>query len=363
MLEANIKKRLGSFCLDVHFCVEDVDVFALLGPSGAGKSLTLKCIAGIERPDRGRIVLNGRTLFDSEKHINLSTQTRRVGYLFQQYALFPNMTAEENIAAGVREKKRIPEIVPAMLEHFRLKGLEKQYPYQLSGGQQQRTALARICANEPDILLLDEPFSALDSPLRYAMEEELRELIRELKKPVILVSHDQREVFRLSKRIAVLNGGYLENCAEKHKLFKEPKTLASAVMTGCENLSPVTILTSQQIMAESWGTVLSVPPITFHTTALTHIGIRSESIRLSNRSETINRIRCQIADYIENPFSYTLLLIPEKSKNAQPIAWEVAPEIWDKIKTENVIDVTFPEDSILLLTEPKRVECYEKSKC
>ena len=154
--------------------------------------MTLKCIAGIEKPDRGTITLDGRVLFDSEKHINLTPQQRRVGYPFQQYALFPNMTAAQNILCGIRtgshtEKK---ETLAALLRTFRLEGLEKKLPAQLSGGQQQRVALARILASEPQAILLDEPFSALDSYLKWELELELGELLGAFDGPILWVSHE-----------------------------------------------------------------------------------------------------------------------------------------------------------------------------
>ncbi len=176
LLSVYIKKNLGKFDLDISFEAEN-ETRALLGASGSGKSMTLKCIAGIEKPDEGFISLNGRVLFDSKKNIDLSPRLRKVGYLFQQYALFPNMTVLRNVITGVRDKDK--DKATAMrkarekLELMRLTGLEDKYPYQLSGGEQQRVALARILANEPELLLLDEPFSALDSYLRWQLELEL----------------------------------------------------------------------------------------------------------------------------------------------------------------------------------------------
>ena len=147
-LHVDIEKTLGSFHLKVKFEAGN-HVLALLGASGCGKSMTLKCIAGIETPDRGRIVLDGTTLFDSEERVNLPPQRRRVGYLFQQYALFPNMTVAQNIACGVREKKDARAQVEEMIWAMHLEGLEHKKPHQLSGGQQQRAALARILVNAP----------------------------------------------------------------------------------------------------------------------------------------------------------------------------------------------------------------------
>ena len=182
-LKVNIRKRLGNFNLDVAFETER-GVFAILGASGCGKSMTLKCIAGIETPDEGRIELNGRVLYDSAKKINLTPQKRRVGYMFQDYALFPNMTVEQNIKAGMGKHPE-EEKVRSYINRFRLEGMEKHYPAQLSGGQKQRVAMARMIASEPDILLLDEPFSALDSYLKWELEQEMRDMLAEVQKPVL----------------------------------------------------------------------------------------------------------------------------------------------------------------------------------
>ena len=169
-LSVDIHKDFGPFRLDAAFTTDSGAVTGLLGASGCGKSVTLRCIAGIETPDEGHIELDGEVLFDSAAHINLSPQRRRVGYLFQNYALFPNMTVEQNIAAGVRDKAGRKETAERLIHAFYLEGNEHKYPRQLSGGQQQRVALARILANEPRALLLDEPFSALDSYLKWQVE-------------------------------------------------------------------------------------------------------------------------------------------------------------------------------------------------
>ena len=197
MLEVQIYKKLAEFDLDVSFQVND-NILGLMGASGSGKSMTLKCIAGIETPDQGRIVLNGRVLFDSEKKINVPIQKRNVGYMFQSYALFPNMNVYENISVGLRARKvkDVDIVVQKVMQQFRIFELASRYPKQLSGGQRQRVALARLMAYEPDVLLLDEPFSALDEDLK---EDLLRELKSELQisKPVIFVSHNKEEVNEL----------------------------------------------------------------------------------------------------------------------------------------------------------------------
>lgn len=194
MLEVQIYKKLAEFDLDVSFQVDDI-VLGLMGASGSGKSMALKCIAGIETPGRGRIVLNNRVLFDSEKKINVSIQKRNVGYMFQNYALFPNMNVYENICTGLkaRKVKNIDKMVSKVMNQFQIQELATRYPRQLSGGQRQRVALARLMAYDPDVLLFDEPFSALDEDLKGDLIQELK---RELQifKPVIFVSHNKEEV-------------------------------------------------------------------------------------------------------------------------------------------------------------------------
>lgn len=194
MLEVQIYKKLAEFDLDVSFQVDD-NILGLMGASGSGKSMTLKCIAGIETPDQGRIVLNNRVLFDSEKKINVPIQKRNVGYMFQSYALFPNMNVYENISVGLRARKvkDVDIVVQKVMQQFRVFELASRYPKQLSGGQRQRVALARLMAYEPDVLLLDEPFSALDEDLKEDLLQELKSELQ-ISKPVIFVSHDKEEV-------------------------------------------------------------------------------------------------------------------------------------------------------------------------
>ena len=208
-LSVHIKKDFGGFLLSVDLEHES-GIMGLLGASGCGKSLTLKSIAGIVTPDEGRIVLNGRVLFDSEQHMNLSPQVRNVGYLFQNYALFPNMTVEKNILCGLnREKDRNirREKLENVLEMMELTSLRRSLPHQLSGGQQQRAALARILVSGPELLLLDEPFSALDSYLRDSLQIQVKELLENYGKDVLLVSHSRDEIYHLCSRMALIDRG------------------------------------------------------------------------------------------------------------------------------------------------------------
>ena len=189
-LQAKIKKKFSGFTLDVEFETKE-GCMGILGASGCGKSMTLKCIAGIEKPDSGRIVLNGRVLFDSEKKINLPVQKRNVGYLFQNYALFPTMTVEQNLMVvmeGKKEEKRAK--IKEQLERFELSGLEKRYPSQLSGGQQQRVGVARALVVDPEIIFADEPTGNLDSNTSREVMELMQQVVHEKQQTLVMVTHD-----------------------------------------------------------------------------------------------------------------------------------------------------------------------------
>lgn len=213
-LEVNIYKKLSEFDLDVHFKIDEI-CLGVMGPSGSGKSMTLKCIAGIETPDSGRIVLGGRVLYDSEKRINLSPQKRNIGYMFQNYALFPNMTVFDNIAAPLyarHEKKEIIQVsVLKMMKDLHIQGLERRYPKQLSGGQKQRVALARLLIYNAQAILLDEPFSALDEDLKEILLKEMKIRLEAYHHPVVFVSHSKEEIKLLCDNKYKIRRGKIEN--------------------------------------------------------------------------------------------------------------------------------------------------------
>ena len=224
-LEVDIHRKLHDFELNISFTTEGCSRLGVLGPSGCGKSMTLKSIAGIVTPDSGRIVLNDRVLFDSEKKINLRPQQRRVGYLFQSYALFPHMKIVDNIACGLKlssREARSNRQIKELMDMLHLTGLEERYPGQLSGGQQQRVALARILLYQPEIILLDEPFSALDEPLREELQKQLSEILHSWQREVILVTHSHSEVRKLSDRLLVLESGHIVQFGDTKELLPQP---------------------------------------------------------------------------------------------------------------------------------------------
>lgn len=342
----DIEKQLGSFRLDVHLNAGD-EVLALLGASGCGKSMTLKCIAGIERPDRGRIVVDGVTLYDSQKGICLSPQKRRAGLLFQNYALFPSMTVRQNVFAGTRrdyDKAEGLRKTDAVLERFGLSDLANRLPAEISGGEAQRTALARILVSRPRILLLDEPFSALDSHLRFQMEQEIREVMQSYGKSVLLVSHNREEAFRLSERIAVMHRGKVEVCGEKQRVFADPGTRNACLLTGCRNLSGIVWKDSCRLYAEEWGIELETDR---QEADASWIGIRRLFV---SGGEKRNVFTFDVVNVIENPFTYTIMLRVCGNPRAKALEWELEKTNWQQIRAGQ-IRVYIPPQEILLLKE------------
>ena len=305
-LEVNIEKKLDGFTLRAAFAAGNTST-ALLGASGCGKSMTLRCIAGIVKPDRGRIVLDGRVLFDSAQHIDLPPQQRGVGLLFQNYALFPNMTVEQNILCGLKAEKDPAARRAACAElrrAMRLEPLAKRYPAQLSGGQQQRTALARILAGQPRILMLDEPFSALDSYLREEVEGEVGSLLAGFAGTALLVTHNRDEAYRLCKEMIVLNEGQVLRAGKTKEVFADPQSVAAARLTGCKNILPCTPLDSRTVRLDGWGTTLRLTlPVPAGCIA---VGIRAHNFAPCAPGAP-NALPVQRLSTSENPFDWNMI--------------------------------------------------------
>ena len=323
-LHVDIKKRLGSFVLESAF-EQDGGVLGLLGASGCGKSMTLKCIAGIEKPDEGRIVLDGRVLYDSAARVNLPPQQRQVGYLFQNYALFPNMTVRQNIAVGLhREKdrwKRERELEDA-IHLFQLDGLENHRPYQLSGGQQQRVALARIWVNRPQLLMLDEPFSALDSHLRLRLQMELKERLSAFGRDVLMVTHSRDEAYHMCGRIAVMESGKIKIVKETKELFADPESICAAAITGCKNIASARKIGEYEVEVPDWGIRLTTAkPVRDDVTA---VGIRAHYF---NTKTLQNRADVVYAGEMEEPFEVSVRFRwAGQRADTEPLLWRVSKE-------------------------------------
>ena len=305
-LSVQIEKRLGAFHLTAQFDT-DRTMLALLGASGSGKSVCLRCIAGLIRPDRGRIVLNGRVLFDSEAGVDLRPQQRRVGYLFQSSALFPHQTALENVEIGLHRLPR-RERKPAalrLLTSLHAADTAEKYPAQLSGGERQRVALARILGSEPELLLLDEPFSALDDYLKWQLELELGDTLRAFGRTALFVSHSRDEVYRLCDRVCVLTEGRSEPVASVKELFETPGTRSACILSGCKNYSRFHPLPGGKVWAEDWGVELR--PQREPEPGDAWLGLRSHYIYPTEEPGE-NCVDCAVERVIDDVFSTVVLL-------------------------------------------------------
>jgi len=222
----------------LSFAMQKGEVVALLGPSGSGKTTTLRLLAGFEQPDAGRIVLNGTVVSGHGSWV--APEDRHIGMVFQDYALFPHMTLAENVMFGLREGSRRERAakVANFLDIVGMGGMVERYPHELSGGQQQRVALARALAPNPLVLLLDEPFSNLDTDMRAEMREEVTKILRASKTSAIIVTHDQEEAFVLADRVGVLNAGVLEQLSSPEKLYRSPRTRFVASFVGQADFIP-----------------------------------------------------------------------------------------------------------------------------
>ena len=352
-LYVKIKKDFGGFVLDSEF-EADAEVLGILGESGCGKSMTLRCIAGVVTPDEGRIELDGTVFFDSEKKINLKPQERHVGLLFQNYALFPNMNVMQNLQAGIRgqklrkdeQQKRITE----MMEKFCLQGLERHKPSQLSGGQQQRVALARILLTRPRLLMLDEPFAALDEFLRWKLELELEDVLKEFGSTTLFVSHNRDEIYRVCDRVCVMNRGMSSEPVPIKELFTAPASREAAYLSGCKNFSDAAVTENGEVMALDWGIVLKCD--TAGKEDASSVGVRSHFIHpvLPEADNTTENVfPCKVERVIEDVFSYILIV---STKEEARIRVDVAKEQWQQYQKHisgNEIWIGIDEKDVMLL--------------
>jgi molybdate transport system permease protein len=361
-LEIEIEKQVKDFRLAVKFTADGAPL-GLLGSSGSGKTMTLRAIAGLETPDRGRIVLHGRVLFDSEQRINVPARERRIGLLFQNFALFPHLTVAENIAFGLRrvvqDKKTQHLRVASQMSAAHLDGMATRYPATLSGGEQQRVALARALAVEPAALLLDEPFSALDTHLRGELERHLRQTLANYGGSTLFVSHNLEEAYRVCGELVVLSRGSVVARGPKEEIFRHPPTLEVARLTGCKNFSRARSAEDGRVEALDWTCALRVAQP--FASAPTHVAIRAHHIRVRAAEESAastareNVFPCTLAAMAETPFRVTLdLRIGATPSNGAQfhVQAEVFKQEWDSFRNlPQPWQVELPADRLFLLPD------------
>ena len=326
-LEFRAARRYADFALSASFTAQGGPV-GLLGASGSGKSMALRCMAGIETPEEGRIVLNGRVLFDRAQGIDLPPAARRIGVLFQDYALFPHMTVAGNVAFGLaglpgpERERRVAET----LRLVHLEGLRDRYPGELSGGQRQRVALGRALAPRPEALLLDEPFSALDAHLRRQLETQLREALRTYAGAVVFVTHDMEEAYRFCDDLVVLDGGAVIAAGAKRAVFESPGSAAAARLTGCKNIFPVVVSGEGRVEVPLLGVSLAGgeragPP--------GQVGIRARHLRLwAEDGGRVNVFPCRLRELSESPHEMTLRLALGEGTAPGTLAMQMGKEEW-----------------------------------
>lgn len=342
-LFVDIKKKLNRMTLNISFETGALEeITGILGASGCGKSMTLKCIAGIAAPDKGRIVLNGRVLFDSEHGINLKPQERKVGYLFQNYALFPAMTVSQNIELVLTGRKKYrEEEVRQYLKLLHVEELACLYPAKLSGGQQQRVALARILASKPDVLMLDEPFSALDSYLKENLQIELMEVLREYRGDVLMVTHNRDEIYRLCHQIHVLEQGRIVVSGRTKDVFANPGVVAAAKLTGCKNIVDVEVLSGRRLRIPRWEAELSLDLDVPEWTEA--IGIRAHYFKRPEEGVSRNVLPCRVKQLLDDPFEMTVIM-------ENVIWWKIPKDIWISSYGQKVPErLVIPDECIQFL--------------
>lgn len=366
MLELAIEKRLGDFKLEVAFQV-GMEIVVLFGPSGAGKSLTLQCIAGLATPDRGFIRLNGVTLFEGDgAHVrhNIPIHRRHVGYVFQEYALFPHMTVRQNVAYPVRRQPDMAAQVGAMLERMHLSGLGERYPDQLSGGQKQRVAIARALMARPHLLLLDEPFSALDMGVRERLQNDLVELQQELKLPVIYVTHNLEHAFAMGTRLAIINHGQLAQIGTMQEVFYYPNNRSVAQITGVKNILEGRVIeaTAEALWVDWGGRVIQAPPQPHWPGDLVTLYIRPEDVKVIYPDRPLtaavrHNVLCgQVRRMIPQGATCTLVIQLEVGGQSCELESRFPSRAYQELGLVEGREVTVSlrKEAIIVLPEPKR---------
>jgi len=369
MLELSIRKAVGNFSLDVAWTSRE-EVVALFGASGAGKSLTLQCLAGLARPDSGRISLDGRVLFDHQGRINVPPQRRHLGYVFQGYALFPHLTVEDNVTFGLAKRSDLERHRRAaeLLDRLGLAALAKRKPAELSGGQQQRVALARALAPDPPLLLLDEPLSALDAPLRRQLREDLGALIRSYVRAAVVVTHDLTDAFQLADRIIVYDRGRVVQAGLREEVFANPASEQVARLLGFRNVFRGRAGSVEAgLVSITWpGGVLRSPLPPTQTDRLTAgreltFFIRPEHIRLVRKDRPrplnpINLLAGRIVDRVDMGATFALRLAVEGERDSETelLEIDVSRLVYYllRLDRDELWEVTIQPSAIQLVADP-----------
>jgi molybdate transport system ATP-binding protein len=344
------KKKIGkkkgdkpTFSLHCAFDAGN-ELVVLFGRSGSGKTTTLQCIAGLTKPDAGTVRVNDMLYFDSSGNINLPPQQRRVGYVFQHYSLFPHMNVRQNIAFGLKgwdapaRDVRIREVV----ELVQIEDLESFYPEQLSGGQQQRVVLARALAPKPDILLLDEPFSALDMVVRMHLREEVRAIQQSLGIPVLFITHNPVEAFTIADKVVAFHEGHVQQLGSPEDVFYRPRTVYVAQLVGFSNIFEGEVVEadntrSEYMVLRSQGISILVSFMDRRVGDTVTWGIRPENIQILRldhiRSEDTKNVYEAVIRNVVNKGASRLVSLKLNSGGAALVA-EVANHIFDELKVD-----------------------------
>ena len=345
-LYADIHKKIGEF--DLNVVIEsDASRIGILGESGSGKSMTLKSIAGIETVDVGHIEAGGRVLYDSTLKIDLKPQRRNVGYMFQNYALFPTMSVLKNVMAGLgRPTEENRDKAMDILRRFRMDGFDSKLPGELSGGQQQRVALARIMVTEPSLILLDEPFSALDSYLRDRMQVEMLEMLEDYTGQAVMVSHSRDELYRFSEELFIISDGSIIRHGETKSVFREPESNVAARLTGCRNFSAAVQIDNHNIEAVDWGITLRLDREL--PAGIRSIGCIEHCFKPVWGERQENCIKCDILRIDDLPFEKNYYI--RSLRDEAPLCWSVQSEAQRILDERGLPDyLKLTENDILLL--------------
>ncbi len=342
LIDINIKKKLHNFDLEIAFSMNN-GILAVIGESGSGKSMLLKSIAGIENIDAGYVNIDSKIFFDDKKNINIPVKDRRIGYLFQSYALFPHLTVIENIMLVIKSKNKIDKKNKAesLLKKFKILSLASKFPDKISGGEKQRVALARILATEPDILLLDEPFSALDTNLKWEIEYDLINFLKEYKKPTIFVTHDMNEALRVGEKILVLSKGKRVDFGLKNEILSSPNNLETAKFMGLKNF--IKIKNNKNLIKD------------FNISEkYSYMVLDSKKFSFDKLEENI-KLKVKFRNFIEDSQHYIFMFESIEYKNtlltveiARDISKDKIKDILSLFKSEKELFIYYPKDKILL---------------